>query len=199
MGTISLASLMFLIIGLQVPVAARAAQSTDYPAPDTQEVVPTIENPYPDPRFETPEPENTLTPTRTLVGQRSTPTSGRVTRSAAATDSPFPEETSTSAAPPGTNYFLTENAEISMARVTPPPSETPAPTRTPTVTRTPTITLTPTPAASARDNAAEEIYLSNVESDSTAWDWKIVGIGFLVPLIVVVGGALFLWLHRKAD
>lgn len=198
-GAISLAGLILLIIGLQVPVTARAAQSTDYPAPpDTQEAVPTLDNPYPDPGLETPEPENTLTPTGTPVGQRSTPTSGRVTRSAAVTGSPFPNETSTKVASPGTNYFLTENAEISMSRVTPPPSETPAPTHSPTITRTPTITLSPTPTAPSANTPSDEITTLSADSDSDSWNWKILGIGFAIPILLAIVGALILWLHRKA-
>ena len=80
---------------------------------------------------------NTPLPSATLrPGETSLPTlasTATIPPSPTLASSPTPGASQT----PGRDLFGTENAEISGARVTPPPSETPAPS----------VTITPTPSA----------------------------------------------------
>lgn len=184
--------LVFFLAGLAVlggrpgpAVASRLAQSTAYPPPGTTSPL----------------------PTETLVFGETPNLTGT------------PDDFVFSPEPPlagsaGPNLFKTEDAAIFDAFATlagsqtlpatrtPTVTRTATSTRTPTATRTPTLTFTPsatgstaTPTASANPTAAVTLTAAP-GATSRSMDWKVFGIGFSIPILVVAAGALVIYRTR---
>lgn len=111
----------------------------------------------------------------------------------------------------GPNLFRTEDAAMLEAFATPASSQTLPATRTPTASRTSTVTRTPTPTftatliftptatgVTATSTASATITVAPAVpgSQRQTMDWKVFGIGFSIPLLVVVVGALALIIAR---
>lgn len=193
MKRMGLVVLVFFLAGLAVlggrpgPAAAsRLAQSTAYPPPGTTSPL----------------------PTKTLVFGKTPDLTGTPG------DFVFSPEPTTLAGSAGPNLFKTEDAAIFDAFATlagsqtlpatrtPTVTRTSTSTRTPTATRTPTLTFTPsatgstaTPTASA--SPTEAVTLTAAPgATSRSMDWKVFGIGFSIPILVVAAGALVIYRTR---